>query len=137
MTSKEYLRQAFRINELISTNEKEIENLRELAVSLPGTDYSKEKVQTSSSGDASFTNVIAKIDELERMIVDEIEQMVQLKIEIRNTINLVRDNEERLLLKCRYLNFLTWDEICEKLNVSSRTVHRIHSAALISVSEFI
>lgn len=121
------------MNELIRCNEKELEELRSISTSLPGTDYSKEKVQTTPTGDATYTNVVLKIVELEETIKVEIEKLLKLKLEIRNVINTVRDNEERLLLKLRYLNFMTWDEVCYDMKVSMRTALRIHVRALNNV----
>ena len=133
MQAKMYLRQAYRLNELIYSNEKELDELKELSISISGIDTSKEKVQTSSTGDASYVKIIERIDELERVIKNDIEKLLKLKLEIRNTINSVPDNEEKLLLQHRYLNFMNWDNICSSMCVSSRTAHRIHIKALKSV----
>ena len=38
--------------------------------------------------------------------------------------------EERLLLKYRYLKNESWEDISYELNVSYRTVHRIHASSL-------
>jgi DNA-directed RNA polymerase specialized sigma subunit len=133
LKAKEYLRQAYRLHDLIQSNKEELKNLKELSISLPGTDYSKERVQTSNSADARYTEIIAKIDELERVIQQEIDDMLALKLEIRNVINSVKDNSEKLVLKYRYLNFFTWDNICYRMNISLKTVHRIHNNALKNV----
>lgn len=130
MTAKQYLKQAYRLNELIQSNKQELDDLRELASSVPGIDYAKDKVQTSPSGDAGFTNIVAKIIELENAINADTERMLSLKLEIRETINAVQDNDEKLLLKYRYLNFMSWDDVCSYMQVSMRTAHRIHAAAL-------
>lgn len=133
MQAKQYLKQAYRLNELIQCNQQELADLRLLSDSLPGTDYSKDRVQTSPSSDAGFTNIVVKMIELENAINADIETMLSLKLEIRTVINAVQDNEEKLLLKLRYLNFMSWDDVCEEMSVSARTAHRIHSAALAHV----
>lgn len=130
MQAKDYLRQAYRLNELIQCNKQELANLRYLSDDIPGVDYSKDRVQTSSPHEARFTKIVAKIIDLENAIQADIELLLSLKLEIRTVINAVKDNEERLLLKHRYLNFLSWDDICEQMNVSMRTAHRIHTSAL-------
>ncbi len=130
MRAKEYLKQAFRLYDLIQANKDELKELEALSFSIPGTDYTKDRVQSSPRNDASYTNIIAKIDELERVIKADINAMLTLKFEIREVINNVRDNEERLVLKYRYLNFLSWEEIAIKMNISLRTVFRIHGSAL-------
>ena len=133
MQAKQYLKQAYRLNELIQCNKQELDDLRILSSSLPGIDYSKDRVQTSSSGDAGYTKIVAKIIDLEKAINADIEKMLSLKLEIRTVINAVQDNEEKLLLMCRYLNFMSWENICDELNVSLRTAHRIHAAALANI----
>lgn len=134
MNAKQYLKQAYRLNELIKSNQEELSALRESASCIPGIDYSKDKVQSSkSSGDAGFVNTITKIIELENSINHDIAMCINLKNEIRTVINDVHDADEKLLLRLRYINFNTWEEICDKLDISLRTVHRIHAAALDNV----
>lgn len=133
MQVKQYLKQAYRLNELIECNKQELTKLRLLVHDVSGINYSQERVQTSPSGEAAFTRIITKIIELEKAINNDIEQMLSLKLEMRKTINDVKDNEEKLLLKYRYLNFETWDNICDKMNISKRTAFRIHNEALANV----
>ena len=133
MKTKQYLNQAYRLNELIESNNLEIAQLNQLKTSLSGIDYSKDKIQNCSSGDANFTKIVERIDELERIIEEDTAKMLSLKIEIRNVINEVKNNEEKLVLKCRYLNYMHWNDICEAAHVSSRTVFRIHDSALKNV----
>ena len=45
-------------------------------------------------------------------------------------IEKMENPEERLLLKYRYLKNESWEDISYELNVSYRTVHRIHASAL-------
>ena len=101
-----------------------------MSSSIGSFDYSKDRVQTSPSGDAPFVNQVMKIIQLEEEINADIERMLNLKKIIRDSINQVEDANEKLLLRCRYLNFMTWDEICFEMKYSIRTVHRIHQAAL-------
>ena len=133
MQAKEYLKQAYRLNELIQCDQQELDELRVLSRSLSGTDYSKDRVQTSPSTDAGYTKIVHKMMVLEDAINTEIENMLSLKLEIRTVINAVQDNEEKLLLKYRYLNFLSWEKICDEMNISMRTAHRIHVEALANV----
>ena len=133
MQVKQYLRQAYRLNELIEGNKKELEELKLMSTTIPSIDYSKDVVQTSKEADASFTKIIHKALELERLIHEDTEKMICLKIEIRKTIDSVQDNEEKLLLRLRYLNFMQWDDVCDIMNISPRTAHRIHGSALMHV----
>lgn len=133
MTAKEYLRQAYRLNELINSDLEELEQLRALSTSISSPNMSGMPSSGSRNTEPAFAKAIMKIIDLEKKVNDEIDRYVDLKAEIRETINQLSDNEEKVLLRCRYINFCTWDVICEKLSVSMRTVHRIHASALQNV----
>lgn len=55
---------------------------------------------------------------------------VDLRSEINAAIESMENPEERLLLKYRYLKNESWEDISYELNVSYRTVHRIHASSL-------
>ena len=55
---------------------------------------------------------------------------LDLRSEINAAIESMENPEERLLLKYRYLKNESWEDISYELNVSYRTVHRIHASAL-------
>lgn len=130
VTAKQFLKQAYRLDELILSNQEELMKLKEMSTSIGSFDYSKDRVQTSPSGDAPYTNQIIKIIELENEIQSEIDKMTELKKAIRNAINQVENPDEKLLLRNRYLNFKTWNEIGSEMHYSLRTIHRIHQSAL-------
>lgn len=129
MTSKEYLRQAYRLNELIDSDAEELERLRELSVKIAGGNYG-ERVMSSGRKEASFVRYIDEIDEMEQKIHAELCELVLLKRNITQAINQMENREERLVLTYRYLSNKTWEQISSILSVSIRTVHRIHKSAL-------
>ena len=90
----------------------------------------EEKVSRTKSTDPPFEKYVIKIVDLEKQIQQEVEHLVKLKTDIREAINKMENVDEKLLLRYRYINFLNWEEICVNLNVSMRTVHRLHSLAL-------
>lgn len=133
MQAKQYLKQAYRLNDLINSDLEELDELRNFSETISAPNYSGMPTSGTRSAEPTFAKAIDKIIDLEDHINDEIIRLVDLKKEIRSVISKVIDGDERLLLKYRYINFCTWDEICEKMNVSMRTAHRIHSSALASV----
>lgn len=128
MNAKQFLRQAYKLNELIESDKEELENLRSLSESISG-DMTQERVQTSTSSD-KIVNIIARIVDLENEIHDEIEQLIALKKQIRDVINKLENVNEKLVLKYRYLMFFQWEEICDKMHYSPRQIHRFHDSAL-------
>lgn len=128
MNAKQFLRQAYKLNELIESDKEELENLRSLSESISG-DMTQERVQTSATSD-KIVNIIARIVDLENEIHDEIEKLIALKKQIHDVINKLENVNEKLVLKYRYLMFFQWEEICDKMHYSARQIHRFHDSAL-------
>jgi DNA-directed RNA polymerase specialized sigma subunit len=133
LTSKQYLRQAYRLNERINSHIREVEQLKLISTSLPGIDFSQERVQGGNLPGNRIANIIAKITDLERQINREIDSFIDLKQEIHDVIEAVKHPDQKLVLRYRYIEFFTWEETAKKLNYSLKQIHRIHSAALQNV----
>lgn len=86
--------------------------------------------QLRSIGYKVFIKTIEKIWEYEQKIDAKINRLVDLRAAINAAIESMENPEERLLLKYRYLKNESWEDISYELNVSYRTVHRIHASAL-------
>lgn len=129
MTAKEFLQQAYRLNQKIQSDLQELTELQEMAgaVSAPRAD---EAVQTSPKNEAPYVGAILKIMAMEEMINKEVEQLVDLKREIREAIMKVPDEDERLVLKFRYLHWYTWRHIGRLMYADRTTVSRWHQQAL-------
>lgn len=132
ITAKQYLKQAYRLNGLINSDLQELEQLKALSESISSPKLS-DLPSGSKQQDASFVNVVIKIVELEKLIDAEVNRLVDLKKEIREVINNVEDNNQKLVLKLRYLQYLKWDAVAIEMNLSSKQVHRIHKEALEAV----
>ena len=132
MTAKEYLRQAYRLDQKINSDLEEMAALREMAASVSSPQLT-ERVQTSRNTDAPFVRCIEKIMDLEHRINQEVDLLVDLKEEIRAVITTVEDTDERMVLKYRYVHNYTWEQIGNELHADSRTVRRWHGKALTHV----
>jgi len=132
VTNKEYLRQAYRLDQRINSDIEEVGLLREMASSItaPGAG---EKVQTSRSGEAPFVRSVEKILALEDKINREIDLLVDLKKQMRDVIAAVQDTDERMVLRYRYIHSLTWEQIGHEMNADERTIRRWHGNALMHV----
>lgn len=129
MTTKEYLRQAYRLNELIKSHADELAALRQLSNGLVSS--TQERVSGGDpTGDTQTVNTLSKIIELEEKIQKEMNNLIDLQQDIHNSIANVKDQDEQLLLRYRYIEFLHWEEIAERMNFSTMQVNRIHGKAL-------
>lgn len=129
MTAKEYLRQAYRLDQKISSDLEEVASLREMSASVSSPQLT-ERVQTSRNTDAPFVRALEKIMDLEERINKEIDLLMELKKEIRAVITTVEDTDERMVLKYRYVHNYTWEQIGNELHADARTVRRWHGKAL-------
>ncbi|MCD8051898.1 MAG: DUF1492 domain-containing protein [Clostridiales bacterium] len=126
---KRYLRQLPRAKALLENLLQERDELREVTgyISSPSFDT---KVQVSQSNEAAFVKKLDKAFAVEDRINDEISRVADIANDITSRIAELPSVEERLVLRYRYLDAQPWDSVADKMNVSLRTVHRIHSAAL-------
>lgn len=129
MTVKEYLWQAYRLDQKISSDLEEVALLREMVSSVSSPQMT-ERVQTSRNTDAPFVRALEKIMDLEEQINKEINLLMELKKEIREVITTVDDTDERMVLKYRYVHNYTWEQIGNELHADARTVRRWHGKAL-------
>lgn len=94
-----------------------------------GTDLAKERVTGGRCG-SGVESIVVKICEYEEKINAEIDNYVDALNEIRRYIDGIKNSNERLLLRLRYLDFKEWYEIAQTMHYSVRNVHRLHGKAL-------
>lgn len=129
MPIREFLNGARRAEEIIESNIAELERLRELAFSLQSTGGG-DRVRTSRRCEAGFTAVLEKIEQAEERLNEEIDAYVDRKDAIRREIDRLDNADERLCMRLRYLDFLGWDAIAERMSFSERQIYRIHDRAV-------
>ena len=137
MAAKQYLQQIYRCNELIQENLAEIENLRVISNSIGSPDLTKAYVSKTRNPDAPFVNAVTKLVDLEKETDVKISELLDLRMEIRKTISLIEDAKRILVLRHRYIDFMKWEDIAEKMDYSLKSIHRIHLAALDDVAEIL
>ena len=129
MTAKEYLNQARHLDALINCRLREIDYWRDLSNSVSGSNF-EPHYNPNKPTEVPFVRCLEKIDTIQRDVAEKIAYLVRLKGEINTAIDALEMRDEQLVLRYRYLDDCTWEEISRMLNVSLRTVHRIHGSAL-------
>ncbi|MGI5965424.1 MAG: hypothetical protein ACOX65_00635 [Anaerotruncus rubiinfantis] len=131
MTAKEYLGQAYRLDQRINSKIEQVASLNELATkctsSLTGMPRNPNRA-TSTMADA-----VAKIIDLQAEINRDIDRLVDLKREIVSVIKSIDNLEYQTLLEKRYLCFLTWEQIAVDMGYDLRYLHKLHNRALLKV----
>ncbi len=128
MKAKDYLSQAYRLDQKINCKLDQVSNLRSLAMRATASIHA-ERV-SGKKQISSMENAIVKLIDLEQEINKDIDRLVDLKRNITKVIGKINKQEYQLLLELRYLNYKTWEEIAETMNYSWRNIHYIHSKAL-------
>ena len=78
-----------------------------------------------------------RIAELESMIDREIDRLVEIKAEIESKIFQLNDGRYREVLRLRYLEGKTFEQISVDLNYSWRQTCRLHGRALLKMEELL
>lgn len=132
MTVKEYLGQAYRLDQRINSKLEQLESLNGLATKCTSTLTGMPKNPSRST--SMMADVVAKIVDLQAEINRDIDLLVDLKCEMVRVIKNVDHAEYQTLLELRYLCFKTWEQIAVDMNYSIDNVYRIHRKALCAVS---
>lgn len=130
MKAKEYLQQLQRLDTVINQKIKEVQDLRLQAQGTGGLDYSKERVQSSPSGDVPFVKPICRIIDLEAEINAEIDKFVDEKHKIINQIQGLKNSDYIALLFKRYVEFKKFEVISVEMNFTYQYVIEMHGYAL-------
>ena len=128
MTAKEFLGQAYRLDQRINSKLQQIDSLRGLTQKVTQS-YDNEVVSRTRNV-SSLEDAIIRLMEAEEQLNMQIDQLIDTKIEIGKLIDMVHNESYRLLLEKRYLCFLSWDQIAAEMHYSRRWVLNKHERAL-------
>lgn len=128
MTTKEYLAQAYRIDQRINSKLEQIVSLRELATKATST--LSDTPPSGSRNVHSMEGIIVKMMGLENEINADIDVLVDLKKEIMSIIKKINNPEQQTLLELRYLCFKTWEQIAVDMGYSIQNAYKVHDRAL-------
>lgn len=131
MTAKEYLSQAYRIDQRINSKLEQVSSLRELSTKATAT--FSDVPPSGTRNVHRLEDVILKIVSLEEEINHEIDRLVDLKREIHTVIGEVRNPEYQTLLELRYLCFKSWEQIGVLMSYNTKYLFELHFRALKAV----
>ena len=131
MSTKDYLSQAYRIDQRINSKLSQVMCLRDLLSKATGTLSGAPKAATPNLH--SMEDTIAKMVDLENEINEDIDALVDLKAEIMRRIKRVENTEYQTILELRYLCFKRWEDIAVELGYTQRHMLRMHDLALQSI----
>ena len=127
MTAKEYLSQAYYIHKMIEAKCEQLELHKHIATKATSVIVAKNLSGTSR---ASKVEVHAeKTLMLEEEIRESLDKLYEAKRNIKQVIDSVKDERQRVALEFYHLNFKRQWEIAEIMNYSVKHVNRILARA--------
>lgn len=128
MTVKEYLGQAYRLDQRINSKLEQVLSLRDLTTKATAT--MSDMPGGGNRNVYRMQDIIGKIIDLENEINADIDQLLDLKREMVTAIKSVTDPECQTLLELRFLCFKTWEQIAVEMDYSIQHIYRLRDRAL-------
>lgn len=132
MTTKEYLYQLKEIDNLINANQEEVDRLR--AIAEKTTSRIKEVNVMESSGNR-MEDTIIKIVELENEINEEIDRLIDIKVDARRIVNQIEKIQYRTILIKYYFQNKTFEQTAVEMDKSYQWICELHGRALKEFSD--
>ena len=127
MTAKEYLSQAYRLDQRINSKLEQVASLNELATKCTSTLTGMPRNPNRST--STMADAVGKIIDLQAEINRDIDRLVDLKREMVTVIKAVGNTEHQTLLELRYLCFRTWEQIAAAMGYSIQHIYRLREKA--------
>ena len=131
MTKKEYLSQAYRLDQRINSKLAQVTALNDLATKCTST--LSDMPRNPNRSIFTMADAVDKIVDLQAEIDRDIDALVDLKRDIVRAVKAVANTEYQMILELRYLCFKTWEQIAVDMGYSVRHVYRIHNEAVESI----
>jgi RNA polymerase sigma factor (sigma-70 family) len=129
MTVKEYLGQAYLLDQRIRSYTIECDELRQMAESISSPGF-EEHFNATKNTDAPYIRTLEKLWDMEETVLREQESLIDLKAQIREVISQVDKSEQQAVLRFRYIHNYSWPRIADELGVDRGTVQRWHNRAI-------
>ena len=131
MGIRNYLNEIRHLDLLIDSKLEQVNQIRNQMIYVSPT--FGERVQGSHDPD-KFTNGVAKIIELEKVINEDIDKLVDMKMKAREIIETLDTVVEKAILYKHFFEGKSFEDIAVEVNYSVRWVYKIHGDAMDKLS---
>jgi hypothetical protein len=128
MKAREYLSQAYRLDQRINSKLEQVQSLNELATKATSTLTGMPRNPNRAT--STMADAVAKIIDLQAEINCDIDSLVDLKRDIVALVKSVDSTEFQTLLEKRYLCYMSWEQIAVDMNYSIHHLYKMHNLAL-------
>ena len=131
MNAKQYLNRARHIDKeidaLLTEKERTMDRLTQITQS-----YTRSEVQVTKD-----PHKFDRLVELENLIDQKVDEQIQVKTEIIQTISALEDRYQRMVLSGYYISMKTWEQVAVDMHYSFQNVMRLRKVAIWEVQKII
>ena len=129
MTAREFLRQSLRNYRKLNCTLEQILNLQDTVNRL--TPLLTNQIPSIGSKNSSvIENAVVNFVEESNNLSADIINYLDTRAKIADAISVIVSDDERLILKYRYLSFTEWKKIAEEMHISQQRAYQLHNQAL-------
>lgn len=128
MNAAEYLGRIIYTEAQINANLEELDRIRATMRSIPSPVFDKE-IRSASAGSRT-ERLDEKLFDLEKLITDEIDDLVDMKREALTLLRQLEDQQQRIVLQAYYISGKSIEAIAESLYLSYRRIQAIKAEGL-------
>lgn len=124
----ELLQESINIHNKLLEIEDKIETLDKFNISK--SNYSNIKVSPTNNHSSSIEDILIKKEELQSQYIKASCNELKIHREIEKQLDTFLDPIERLIIRLRYISYLSWKEIANKTGYSVRQLQRIRKSLI-------
>ena len=128
MTTKEYLSQAYKLDQRINSKLAQVASLRDMATKATASIHAGRVSGTEQR--SPMENAVIRLIDLEHEINADIDKLIDLKRELVACISEIDNPVYRVLLELRYLGGKTWEDVSKAMGHELLWIYRLHGKAL-------
>lgn len=113
----------------------QLKNLVAFNAGITEADEENQIIQKELASHGYDEKYMAALNELKQKVICYRYKKVKICLELYDKIETLEDEQEKRLLKYRYIRGYTWDVIADKMGYSVRQVFNIHSKALKTLND--
>lgn len=129
-TGQEYLQAIYNQHRRYLSVQRELAERKSHIYQIKGQRYEKDKVSGGIQPDLSDRVILA--EKYEEMVMQEHEDLIIARIEARRLIDMIKDDDEKTILREWYLNHRTYRAISRTIRISRNNITKTKEAAEVS-----
>ena len=133
--AKKYLRQIEILDRRITAKTDEGQNVLDMLLRV--TPVLRDTTSGGAAGHDKMENGVVKLTAYEEEISADIDKLVELKREISEVIDRVENPKRRAVLRFRYINYKSFEQIAVDMDMTGRNIYHIHRKALRDVGKIL